>query len=72
MSGVSTLAKFHLNDMLAEYLVDQSSQAVGLRIYPAVLEAQVAAHREKLGQPDIPAWSVEPLVQFKLLGDPTD
>jgi alpha-galactosidase len=58
--------------MLAEYLIDQSSQAVGLRIYPTVLEDQVATHREKLDQTDIPAWSVEPLVQFKLLGDPTD
>jgi alpha-galactosidase len=72
MSGVSTLAKFHLNDMIAEYLVDQSSQAVSLRMYPAALESQVVAHRKELNQPNIPAWLLEPLVQFKLLGDPTD
>jgi alpha-galactosidase len=72
MSGVSTLAKFHLNDMIAEYLIDEPSQAISLRMYPAALEAQVAAHREKLNQPNISAWSVEPLVQFKLLGDPTN
>jgi len=72
MSGVSTLAKFHLNDMLAEYLIDEVSQAVSLRIYPAALEGQVAAHREKINQTGNPAWLLEPLVQFKLLGDPTD
>jgi alpha-galactosidase len=72
MSDISTLAKFQLNDMIAEYLIDQPSQAVSLRMYPAALEVQVALHREKLGGYNIPAWLLEPLVQFKLLGDATD
>ncbi len=72
MSTQSTLAKFTFGDMIAEYLIDQATQAVSLRIIPAALEAQVAAHRETLGNPDIPAWAVEPLVQFKILGDSTD
>ena len=36
------------------------------------LEPQLVAHREKLDGHNIPAWLLEPLVQFKLLGDPTD
>ena len=72
MPDVSTLAKFQLNDMIAEYLIDQPSQAVSLRIYPAALEARLAVHREKINQSNIPAWKLEPLAQFKILGDPTD
>lgn len=72
MSDISTLAKFQLNDMIAEYLIDRPSQAVSLRIYPAALESQVAVHRERLKERKIPVWLLEPLVQFKLLGDATD
>jgi len=71
MTGMTTLAKFQLNDMIAEYLIDQPTQAVGLRIYPAALAGQVAAHREQLSPRTIPAWKLEPLVQFKLMGDAT-
>jgi alpha-galactosidase len=71
MPDVSTLAKFTFADMVAEYLIEQPSQAVGLRLYPAALETQVAAHRTYLNQPGAPAWRLEPLVQFKLVGDPT-
>jgi alpha-galactosidase len=72
MSDISTLAKFKLNDMLVEYLIDGQTQAVSLRLYPAALESQIAVHRQKLPHPGTPPWLLEPLVQFKLLGDPTD
>lgn len=72
MPDVAIFAKFQLNDITVEYLTDRSSQAVGLRLYPTALEAQIAKHREKLNAIDLPAWTVEPLVQFKLMGDATD
>jgi alpha-galactosidase len=72
MSGISTLAKFQLADMVAEYLIDQQSQAVSLRLYPAALADQIAVHRLNLPNPGTPPWLLEPLVQFKILGDPTD
>jgi alpha-galactosidase len=72
MPEVSTLAKFTLNDMLVEYQLEPSSQSVSLRMLPASMEGSIALHREKLDGREIPAWFFEPLVQFKLLGDPTD
>ena len=72
MQQVNSLAKFRLNDMTVEYLIDQTSQWVGLRLYPTAMEDQVVAHRQSLGKQDAPAWGIDPLVQFKLSGDPTD
>ncbi len=72
MPNISTLAKFTLGDMLAEYLIDPHTQVVGLRLLPAALETQVAAHRETLPGLAIPAARLESLVQFKVLGDETD
>ena len=71
MSDVTTLARFQFGDMIAEYLIDPSSQSVSLRLYPSALESQIASHREKLDGHNIPSWLLEPLIQFKLLGDPT-
>jgi alpha-galactosidase len=71
MTDISTLSKFHLGDMIAEYLVDQTSQVVSLRLYPSALENQLAAHREHLNPQSGLAWRLESLVQFKLLGDMT-
>jgi alpha-galactosidase len=72
MPDVSTLSKIKLGDMLVEYLLDNASQGVSLRMIPASREASLAPHREKLDGHNIPAWYFEPLVQFKLRGDPTD
>lgn len=72
MQQVVSLAKFRLSDMTVEYLIDQTSQLVGLRLYPTALAGQVVAHRQSLGKGEAPAWLIDPLVQFKVLGDPTD
>lgn len=72
MLNILPLAKHPLGDMIAEYLIDPATQLVGLRLYPAALEAQLAEHREKLEGHQIPAALLDSLVQFKLLGDPTD
>ena len=72
MTESSTLARFPLGDMIAEYLVAHPSETVSLRIIPASLERQVVPHRERLDPLNIPAWRPESLVQFKLLGDATD
>lgn len=72
MPELSTFAKFVFGDMLAEYLTDRQTQTAGLRLIPAELESQVAAHREKLPGRSIASFSLEPLVQFKILGDETD
>ena len=71
MSTESTFASFPLHDMIAEYRIEQPSKAVSLRLYPAALEGQLVEHRATLHPHNIPAWLLEPLVQFKLLGDPT-
>jgi alpha-galactosidase len=71
MIDVSSLSRFNLGDMTVEFLLDQISQSVGLRLFPAALADQVAAHREQLSdQRGGPVWHLEPLVQAKLLGDP--
>lgn len=71
MFETSSFAKFHFDDLIVEYLVEQPAQIVGLRLYPAGMEGQVPEHRANLAPLGMPAWRVEPLVQFKLLGDPT-
>lgn len=54
-----------------------AADALGLRMYPAAMADQLVAHREYLEHnlpmnlPRLPAWNVEPLVQFKLMGDST-
>ncbi|HEX9017794.1 MAG TPA: alpha-galactosidase, partial [Anaerolineaceae bacterium] len=72
MPEVATLAKFHFNDMVVAYLIEQVSQAVSLRMYPAALESKLAAHRTTIDGSRTAACFFEPLVQLKLLGDPTD
>ncbi len=74
-----TLSQFRFGDICAEYLLAAESQAVGLRIYPAVMADSLVARRELLdthearllprGTPRGRAWHVEPLVQAKLAGD---
>lgn len=68
MTDVSTLAKFHLADMTVEYLIEDPSRSVGLRIYPTSMEAQITEHRSQQGI--MPGRILEPLVQLKLAGDP--
>ena len=72
MPEFTTLAKFDLDDMTAEYIMEPGSQSVALRMYPTALTGQLVAHRETIDGTNIPAWFFEPLVQFKILGDPTD
>lgn len=72
MTTVSSLSRFNFGDMVAEYLIDDTTRLVGLRLYPATLENQLAAHRETLAPLKAPAWRLESLVQFKLLGDETE
>ena len=72
MSNVQRLARHVFGDMVVEYQVDAETQAVGLRLYPAEMEAQLAEHRARLNEHSQPAWRIDPLVQFKLRGDPTE
>jgi hypothetical protein len=72
MPDTSTLARFILDDMVVDYQLNKDSKAVSLRIFPAALEESIVPHLEKLEGRDIPAWYFEPLVQFRLQGDPTN
>ena len=72
MPGISILSQFTFGDMVVEYLVDDPSRAVGLRLYPAACQSQVVAHRPFFIDQVSPAWRIDSLAQFKLLGDPTD
>jgi alpha-galactosidase len=71
MPDITTLKKYQLGDMLVEYQIEQPSRAVGLRLYPSEMEAQLAEHRAALNAQGSPAWQLDPLVQLKLLGDAT-
>lgn len=77
------LAAYELDDMLAEYTLAGGSQTVGLTLVPKAMAGQVIARREYLDSPEIMlmpgagpnslrAWNVDPLVQIRLQGDPTD
>ena len=72
MTNVSTIATFMFGDMTIAYQQHEVSHNVSLRIYPTSMQAKLVPHRETLPGYSIPAWYFEPLVQFKLLGDPTD
>lgn len=72
MASISALAKYTLGDMTVEYLIDPETQAVGLRMVPTALEGAVLPHREHPDYATSPAYRLEPLVQFKLLGDATE
>jgi alpha-galactosidase len=71
------ISTYHFGDMCIEYVKEPESQIVGLLLYPDGMVPERAVHREFLPWkpqkfPDIRAQSVEPLVQFKLLGDSLD
>lgn len=72
MPEIESLAQYHLGDMTVEYLIDPATQGVGFRIYPTALEDQLVPHRKTIGQQNNPAFLIDSLVQFRLLGDPTD
>jgi len=71
MPDISILATHPLGDIQVEYQIEQPSRAVGLRIYPAGMEGQLAEHRATFNPDGKPAWTLDPLVQFKLRGDAT-
>jgi hypothetical protein len=50
MPQTSTLSKFVFGDMTVEYLVEELSRQVCLRMYPSALEARLAVHRDKVQQ----------------------
>ncbi len=70
MAEITTLRKCLFGDITAEYLIDEMTRAVSLRLVPAAMQEQLAQHRETFTVP-APAWRLEPLVQFKLQGDST-
>lgn len=72
MKQIKTLNKFLFGDMLVEYLLDDETKVVSLRMIPAGMEVEIAAHRQKFGTHGGTAWRSEPLIQLKLLGDATD
>ena len=71
------ISTYHFGDMCIEYVQEPESQVVGLLLYPDGMASELVAHRKFLPWkpqkfPDIRAQSLEPLVQFKLLGDSLD
>jgi alpha-galactosidase len=71
------LSKYRFGDMQIEYVTEARSHTVGLVLYPGSLADELVAPRVFLpGKPqkfpDIVAQQLEPLVQFKLLGDSLD
>lgn len=67
-------------DICVQYLIDNNTQKIGMRIFPACKKNKIAEHRSDLLEHDfmragpenlykMPAWSIEPLVQIKCKGD---
>lgn len=74
MLYAKVLKQYSFGDTIVEYLINETTNLVGLRLYPAKLADQVVERREYVeehskGNPSPRAWNVESLVQFKLLGD---
>ena len=68
------ISSYHFGDIWIEYAMEPGSHTVGLFLYPDGMTDALVAHREFLPWkpqkfPDIPAQSLESLVQFKLIGD---
>ncbi len=71
------ISTYHFGDMCIAYVKEPETQVAGLLLYPDGMARELLAHREFLAWkpqkfPDIRAQRLEPLVQFKLLGDSSD
>jgi alpha-galactosidase len=79
-SNTSVLSQFQFGDMLVEYVLDNDTRNIGLRLIPSALKDKLVEKRGFLDSletrmlpdfmPGIRAWRPEQLVQVKLLGDP--
>lgn len=75
----SIYSEYCLSDICVQYLIDDKTQKIGLRVFPSCKKDKIAEHRANLleydfvkttlGAENIPAWSIEPLVQVKCKGD---
>ena len=69
------ISRFHFGDIWIEYVMEPGFHTVGLFLYPDSMTDALVTHREYLSWkpqkfPEIPAQSLESLVQLKLIGEP--
>ena len=58
MIDVSILSKFYVSNMVLEYLIEEKTRLVGLRLHPSSLENQLADHRETIHWEGARDWTV--------------
>jgi alpha-galactosidase len=75
--GILKHSEFQFGDTLVVYELDEAARVIGLRILPAAKASQATARRARLTDGpeyahlpgwDGPAWSVDPLIHVKWIG----